>query len=212
MFNLTSSLFLPSFSPISLLSYHSLLLLYCSLFLLLSFFLFFCQYLTRWPFLLMAFWPPLGTRKRITPCWAPMTSSTLEEAPTQRTCRDHRSATTSWDALKTWVLFWKHSILSVRLKLGPNLSQVFFCFVFSYYYSKDTTFLQRICSENMLDSSIVQSSHVSVSTLVLTDTVSGDSSAWADLTPHMLEWEVSDAQHAELLPSVYFLCVSSCTF
>ncbi len=59
--------------------------------------------LHRSPSLWTAFWPPPDTRRRITPCWAPTTSSTSEEARTQPTCPDLRSATTSWAAWRTWV-------------------------------------------------------------------------------------------------------------
>lgn len=57
----------------------------------------------RWPFQWMVFWPPLVIHKRTIPCWALMTSSTLEVVPTLPTCPDHQSATTSWAALKMWV-------------------------------------------------------------------------------------------------------------
>lgn len=105
MFNPHSSLFFLLILLISLLSRHSLCLSIPALFSTSVFFhLSLLGYAhARWPSQWMVYWPPLATPRKITPCWAPMTSSTLEGAPTPPTCPDHQSATISWAALKKWV-------------------------------------------------------------------------------------------------------------
>ncbi len=65
---------------------------------------------SRWRSWWMGSSPPLVTPRKITPCWAPMTSSTSVGAPTRQTCPDHQSATTSW---AVWKMSFVHIIMSI---------------------------------------------------------------------------------------------------